>query len=144
MGGAHMPQALAPPGRSETHLMEVMGGRDRKRRACFFARRQCGTSAQMNLLTRVVALACLSLLACGPATVAKATVEKNAMDSLTRATGMTSPQVTCPGDLTATVGATMVCAITLSDKVYDVNVAVTAVMDGTASFSVMVASMPRP
>lgn len=100
----------------------------------------------MNALLRSLSLIALILLtACGPATVSKATVEKNAMDSLTKATGMTSPQVTCPGDLTATVGATMVCAITLSDnKVYDVNVAVTAVMDGTASFSVAVASMPRP
>jgi hypothetical protein len=106
----------------------------------------CATSGRMNTLARAVAtLALVLFTACGPPTLAKATVERSAMDSLSKATGMMAPQITCPNDLVATVGASMVCAITLSDnKVYDVTVTVTGVMDTTATYSVVVASMPRP
>ena len=66
------------------------------------------------------------------------------MASLTASAGMPSPQITCPSDLRAEVGASMVCSIPLSGKTYDVTVTVTSVEGGKAKFSVVVASAPRP
>lgn len=87
----------------------------------------------------------VALSGCGPATLTKAAVEKGAMDALTAAVGMPSPQVTCPSDMPAVVGGTMVCAMTLTAGTYDVTVTITEVdSSGTAKFNVVTATMPRP
>lgn len=76
--------------------------------------------------------------------IQKSEVEQQAMAALTAKTGKPAPAITCPGNLKAEVGASMVCAIVLDGATYDVTVTVTAVADGKAQFDVVVASMPRP
>ena len=104
----------------------------------------------MHLTTRIVSVLAttLALAACSSSdesvgTLAKGTVETGAMDPLTKKTGQQAPQITCPGDMPAKVGASMVCSIPLTNGVYDVTVTVTAVNGTTAQFSVEVASAPR-
>ncbi len=103
----------------------------------------------MHLTTRIVSVLAttLALAACSSddsvGTLAKGTVETGAMDALTKKTGQQAPQITCPGDMPAKVGASMVCSIPLTNGIYDVTVTVTAVNGTTAQFSVEVASAPR-
>ncbi len=83
--------------------------------------------------------------ACGPGTVPKATIETQARAAIQSTnTSVTAPEVSCPGEMPAVVGATQVCAITLSGKVYDVTVTITAVNGSNFTFSAAVASAPRP
>ena len=95
------------------------------------------------LTTLTLALAACSSSDESVGTLAKGTVETGAMDALTKKTGQQAPQITCPGDMPAKVGASMVCSIPLTNGVYDVTVTVTAVNGTTAQFSVEVASAPR-
>jgi major membrane immunogen (membrane-anchored lipoprotein) len=103
----------------------------------------------MHFTTRIVSVLAttLALAACSSdaseGTIAKGTVETGAMDALTKKTGQQAPQITCPGDMPAKVGASMVCSIPLSNGTYDVTVTVTAVNGTTAQFSVEVAAAPR-
>ena len=98
-----------------------------------------------NLTLVAAALVALSVTACGPSTIAKADVEKSAMDALTAAVGKPAPQITCPGEMKLEAGASQVCSTVLDGKTYDVTVTITAVDDnGKGSFTVVVASAPRP
>ena len=104
---------------------------------------------------RLVSLAVFSIVllaGCGAATLSKATVETGAMSALSARVGSASPQIACPGDMPATVGATQTCTVPLTEAqagsagagTYNVVVTVTAVADSTATFSVVVATMPNP
>lgn len=75
--------------------------------------------------------------------LSKAEVEQKAMAALTAKTGQQAPQITCPGNLNAQVGAKMVCSIVLDAKTYDVTVTVTQVNGTTAELAVEVAGAPR-
>ena len=82
--------------------------------------------------------------ACGTATVDKGDVASAAEDSLEQQVGQ-RPDVSCPKDLEAEVGATTRCTLTAEglDGTYGVTVTVTEVEDDQASFDVQVDSEPQ-
>ena len=83
------------------------------------------------------------LPACGESEVPKADVEQSAMKQLSANAGKPAPQITCPGNLKAKVGTTMVCSMPLDGKPYDVKITVTAVDGKDAKYDVEVASKPH-
>jgi hypothetical protein len=93
----------------------------------------------------VVVLPVLLLAAaCGTPTVTKDDVAKAAEDSLEQQVGQ-RPDVSCPKDLEAKVGATTRCTLTADglDGTYGVTVKVTKVEDDKASFDVQVDAEPQ-
>ena len=92
----------------------------------------------------VLIFATLGLAGCGSSVINKADVETGSRQALTDKVGQQAPPVTCPSDLDAKVGASMVCAITLDGKVYDATVQVDSIDGSTAHYNVQVASSPRP
>jgi hypothetical protein len=92
-----------------------------------------------------VVLPVLVLVAgCGSGTVSKGDVAKAAEDSLEQQVGQ-RPDVSCPKDLDAKVGATARCTLTADglDGTYGVTVTVTKVEDDQARFDVQVDSEPQ-
>jgi hypothetical protein len=91
-------------------------------------------------------LAAFGLGACsGTGTVDQADVESEAATQLAEAVGSdTEPDIACPGDLTAEVGETMVCELSVEGDtaVYEVTIEVTEVDGGDTSFDVQVADEP--
>jgi hypothetical protein len=85
----------------------------------------------------------LLLAGCGDPTMEKAKVEEIAQKQLSAIGGQEAPPITCPGDLTATVGTTMTCAIDLDGQTYDVNLEVTKADGVVATFEIEVADTPR-
>jgi len=85
----------------------------------------------------------LALAGCGTGTVAKADVATAAEDLLEKQVGQ-RPDVTCPDDLEAKVGATTRCTVTLEgfEGTYGVTVTVTHVDDDRARFDVQVDTEP--
>jgi Domain of unknown function (DUF4333) len=92
-----------------------------------------------------VLLAALLLAGCGTGVVQAARVAAAAEHSLEKQVGL-RPDVTCPRDLRAEVGATTRCTLTAEglDGRYGVTVSVTAVEDGQARFAVRVDPSPLP
>jgi hypothetical protein len=93
----------------------------------------------------VVVLPVLVLVAgCGSGTVSKGDVAKAAEDSLEQQVGQ-RPDVSCPEDLEAKVGASARCTLTADglDGTYGVTVTVTKVEDDQARFDVQVDSEPQ-
>jgi hypothetical protein len=78
-------------------------------------------------------------------TVSQAEVEQQAAAELAAAVGADEPNISCPGDLEAEVGATMECDLSVEgdDAVYPVYVEVTSVEGDTANFSVEVGDQPK-
>jgi hypothetical protein len=92
-----------------------------------------------------VVLPVLVLVAgCGSGTVSKGDVAKAAEDSLEQQVGQ-RPDVSCPKDLEAKVGATARCTLTADglDGTYGVTVTVTKVEGDQARFDVQVDSEPQ-
>jgi hypothetical protein len=81
---------------------------------------------------------------CGTGTVSKGDVAKAAEDSLEQQVGQ-RPDVACPDDLEAKVGAKTRCTLTADglDGKYGVTVTVTKVDGDQASFDVQVDSEPQ-
>lgn len=78
------------------------------------------------------------------ATLSKGDIETGAMAALSAKTGKTAPQITCPGDMKAEVGATQICAIQLDGKTFDVTITVTTVDEnGKGQYTAEVAAAPR-
>ena len=84
------------------------------------------------------------LVGCGTTTVAAATVAQAAEDALQQQVG-TRPDVSCPHDLVAKVGATTRCTLTAEglDGTYGVTVTVRSVENGKAHFDVKVDDQPQ-
>jgi hypothetical protein len=100
------------------------------------------------VVRRPVLLALLPVLAvglsgCGTPTVAAATVATAAEDALQQQVG-TRPEITCPHDLAAKVGATTRCTLTAQglDGTYGVTVTVRSLTSGKAHFDVKVDDQP--
>lgn len=92
-----------------------------------------------------VGLAALALGACSSEnTIAEAEVEAAAATELAAATGQDEPNIDCPSDLDAEVGATMECELSVDGdpQVFPVTVTVESIEDGTANFSVEVGDAP--
>jgi hypothetical protein len=86
----------------------------------------------------------LLVAGCGEAEVAKADVEKSAMDILTKKVGQPCPQITCPSGLKAKAGQKLTCGIALDGKTHDVTITATAVEGTNVSYEVSVNDTPRP
>ena len=86
------------------------------------------------------------LVACsGTAVVEQSDVEAEAATQLAAAAGIdVEPDIACPGDLTAEVGETMVCDLTVEgdSDVYEVTIEVTSVDGDDVLFDVEVADEP--
>lgn len=96
------------------------------------------------VLLVVPALLVVGLAGCGTATVPAKTVAGSAADALQKQVG-TRPDITCPHDLEAKVGATTRCTLTAEglDGSYGVTVRVTSVKNGKANFDVQVDDHPQ-
>jgi hypothetical protein len=86
----------------------------------------------------------LGLAACGSSVLSSDTVEKGAADALEEQVGA-RPEVSCPEDLAAEVGAEARCTLTASDDPteYGVTVTVTSLDGETANFDVQVDDQPQ-
>lgn len=84
------------------------------------------------------------LAGCGTKTVSASTVAKAAEDALEQQVG-TRPDITCPHDLAAKVGATTRCRLTAEglDGTYGVTVKVRSLDSGKAHFDVQVDDKPE-
>ena len=98
-----------------------------------------------RMLAVILAGLALSAAACGAGAIEEADVEASVAEQLAEETGQAEPNIDCPGDLDAEVGATMECDLTVDgdDAVYPVTVEVTSVEDGTANYSVEVGEAPE-
>ena len=98
--------------------------------------------ARRRLLLAAPRLA-LALAACGAGTLEASTVEEGAADALEEQVGI-RPEVSCPDDLEAEVGASMQCTLTAGDDPteYPVTVTVSSVEGDTANFDVEVGDAP--
>lgn len=84
------------------------------------------------------ALATGALASCAASAIAEAEVEEKAEDALEAQIG-SRPEIDCPGDLDAEVGATMRCTLTAADgTTAGVTVTVTSVDGSDAQFDVVV------
>src|SRR5688500_13882681 len=97
-----------------------------------------------RLLLLLLAGFTLVAAACGAGAVKEADVENAVAAQLAAETDQPEPDVDCPDDLDAEVGATMECDLTVDgdDNVYPVTVKVTSIEDGKANYSVEVGEAP--
>ena len=97
-----------------------------------------------RLLVSALAGFALVLAACGAGAIEESEVEASVATQLAEETDQPEPDIDCPGDLDAEVGATMECDLTVEgdDDVYPVTVEVTSVEDGRANYSVEVGDAP--
>ena len=84
------------------------------------------------------------LAGCAAAPLSAEDVATKAEDALEQRSGV-RPEITCPEDLAAEVGASARCSLVLDgvDGTYGVTVTVTSVEDGEAHFDVRVDDEPR-
>ena len=73
----------------------------------------------------------------GPKTVSKADVESQISSKMTDAAGNKPDSVSCPNDLTGTVGSTVNCDMKVKGQPYGVNVTVTSVDGDNAKFDMV-------
>ena len=103
------------------------------------------SSLARRLFVTGLAGCALVTAACGAGAVKEADVESSVAAQLAEETDQPEPNIDCPGDLDAEVGATMECDLTVdgADAVYPVTVKVTSVEDGKANYSVEVGEAPE-
>lgn len=99
-------------------------------------------SRRLRLLAAAPVLM-VGLVGCGPSDLAADQVATGAEDALEKRVGA-RPDVSCPEDLKAEVGATTRCTLTAGDDPtrYGVTVTVTSVEGDTADFDVQVDDKP--
>lgn len=99
--------------------------------------------ARLHLLAGVAGFAVVAA-ACGAGPIEESDVESSVAAQLAEKADQPEPDIDCPGDLDAEVGATMECDLTVEgdDAVYPVTVEVTSVKDGRANYSVEVGEPP--
>jgi hypothetical protein len=90
-------------------------------------------------LALFLSVAAATLTGCSASSMSQADVEKQISDQLTEQVGQKPDKVTCPGDLKAEEGETMTCVLEAGEDSIDVDLEVTKVKDGTASFDIQVA-----
>lgn len=80
----------------------------------------------------------------GPPAVSKSSVQSEVATTLAQQLSQPAPKVTCPGDLTAKVGTTMMCSLTPSGSTttYPVKLKVTSVNGKQAHFNIQVSKTP--
>jgi hypothetical protein len=90
-----------------------------------------------------VPLLVLGLTGCGGAVLEQDTVEQGAADALEAQIGV-RPEIDCPADVDAEVGATAECTLTApgDSTTYPVTVTVTSVEGDSANFDVQVGDAP--
>lgn len=98
-----------------------------------------------RLLLILLAGVALVAAACGADVIEKAELESTVAKQLAEEADQPEPDIDCPGDLEAEVGATMECDLTVEgdDDVYPVTVKVTSIEDDKANYSVEVGDAPK-
>jgi Domain of unknown function (DUF4333) len=91
----------------------------------------------------VAPLLVLGMAGCGSGTLSAGTIEEGAEDALEEQVG-TRPDITCPEELPAEVGAETECTLTAGDDPaeYPVSVRVSSVEGDTANFDIEVGDAP--
>lgn len=84
------------------------------------------SGAAVGLIASAASCSC-SIGAKGPGAVSKSDVQGQITTKMTDANGNKPESVSCPGDLTAKVGAQLNCEMKVKDEKYNVNVTVTSV-----------------
>lgn len=74
--------------------------------------------------------------------LAAADVAQKASEQLAAQVGAAAPDITCPGDLVGTIGATLVCTLNDAGQTYDTTLTVTDDGEGSIRFDIDVASTP--
>jgi hypothetical protein len=103
-------------------------------------------SRVMPLALALALLAGPVLAGCGDdGSVSQGDVEQQVAEQLAAQIGSDPPDVSCPGDLDAEVGATMECDLSVEgdSAVYPVQLEVTSVEGDTVNFDIQVADEPR-
>lgn len=67
-------------------------------------------------------------------------LERDISQRLAQATGSSAPDVACPSDLPASIGATIRCRVAVDGTSYDVTVTVKSTEGGTAQYDLQVDS----
>jgi hypothetical protein len=80
----------------------------------------------------------------GPATVDKTEVAREISTKLKAQVGKAPDVVSCPENLEATEGATLICTLTEQGVSYDVTATVTSAVEGDVKFDIKVANTPNP
>lgn len=81
----------------------------------------------------------------GGDSVKKADVEKQVVDQLTAKVGEQPKSISCPGNLKAKVGTTMLCTLIAADGAkYGLTVDITSIEDNTVNFGIKIGSSPTP
>ncbi|MDQ2677876.1 MAG: DUF4333 domain-containing protein [Actinomycetota bacterium] len=96
----------------------------------------------LSIATLVIVLAGCSS---GPGTLGRAEVESTAAEQLAATVESdVVPDISCPGDLEAEVGAAFVCELSVEgdDAVYEVDIEVTEMDGDRAHFDIQVADEP--
>ena len=77
--------------------------------------------------------------------IAQEDLEQEVATQLAAAVDQPEPNISCPGDLEAEVGATTECELSVDgdDAVYPVTVEVTSAEDGDAEFEIEVGETPK-
>ena len=103
------------------------------------------TTALRRSAPLLLVAALLAGCSSGDKTVDRADVEKEAATQLAAQVNQPEPDISCPDDLDAKVGATMECELSVKgdDAVYPVHIKVTSVKDGDAKFDVEVGDTPK-
>ena len=93
----------------------------------------------------VMFVGCKASVHVGNSEIAKADVETEAATQLAATVKQPTPKVTCPGGLSAKVGATIDCDLVAQGETvkYPVHIVVDSVKGGTAHFTVEVGQSPE-
>lgn len=85
------------------------------------------------------------LVSCSANVIAQADVEEQAAKELAAKFDQPEPNISCPGDLDAEVGAKIECDLSVDgdEDVYPVFIEVTRLNDGIADFDLKVGETPR-
>ena len=94
-------------------------------------------------LLLVTPLLALGLAGCGAGTLEASTIEEGVADALEEQVGV-RPDISCPDDIPAEVGAETECTLSVADDPaeYPVSVRVSSVEGDTANFDVEVGDAP--
>ena len=99
------------------------------------------TTRVLSPVVTLVALAALTGCGGGTPTVEKDKLEEGIADDLEREIGSRPDKITCPDDLTGTVGETMRCELTAGEDTLGLTVEVTEVDGSDVAYTVEVDEM---
>ena len=101
-------------------------------------------TSKRSVALLIIGLVALVTAACGGGAIDESELEASVAEQLAAETGQPEPNIDCPGDLEAEVGATTECDLSVDgdDAVYPVAVEVTSVEGDQVNYKVEVGDAP--